>query len=166
MKTAIFTQTSLETYNAARSDRVYDEDIRSQEAYLLATRLETRSGSRAGEFHLLTARISQEVGHTALMAHLYDPQNGEPFLLIEGAINQGIMTPYRPDGLHVTHPETGSLGIIKEGYLLAHPEMPARIGQSALSCLSEGAYAPHTPAEYLDLSTGSFELHGVTLGYN
>lgn len=167
MKPAIFKQTSLETYHLAQSERVMDDHIHSNEPYLLAARLETRNGSRAGEFHLLMTRVSQEMGRVGIMAHLYDPSNEEPFLLIEGSSHQGMITPSRENGLHVTHPETGSLGIIKEGYLLAHPEIPARVGRSALHSLSESAYASRaTGGEYLDLSTGSFEFHGVTLGYN
>lgn len=166
MNPAIFTQTSIETYNTARADRVNDEDIRSQESYLFAAQLETREGSRAGEFHLLASRVLRESGRLALMAQLYDPANDEPFLLVEGGVNQGIITPYRANGLHVTHPETGSLGIIREGYLLAHPEAQAKIGRSALDSLSESAHAHTSRDEYLDLSTGSFELRGVLLGYN
>ncbi len=168
MSQPIFNRVSLETYKQAQSERVHEEDLRSNEQYLMAAQLESREGLNAAEFHFQTARIQTEVGRTGLIGYLFNPNNEEPFLLLEGDVTGGIVTPYRENGLHVSHPETGSLGLLREGFLLAHPNIPANLGAAALHTLTARAERTEDPLprEYVDTTTAAFALQGIHLGYN
>lgn len=165
MKHPIFTPISQENYQNRQADRILDDYIKQEELYLLMAQLEGNRMAPAGEFSLIATRLAPEMGRLSLIANLYDNEKQETFITLEGSIEQGILTPYREGGVHITHPETGSLGILREGYLLAHPQAPARLGQSALSSLYESA-SPNEQQEYTDLSTAAFELQGIYKGYN
>ncbi|UTX51144.1 hypothetical protein KI440_02970 [Candidatus Saccharibacteria bacterium TM7i] len=165
MKHSIFTPISQESYQNRQSDRILNDSIKQDELYLFMARLEGSRLIAAGEFSLLTTRLAPEMGRLSLIGSLYDDVKQEPFLTLEGSVEQGILTPYRSGGVHVTHPETGSLGLLREGYLIAHPQAQARLGQSALTSLYESV-ALDEPREYTDLSTAAFELQGIYRGYN
>ena len=163
-----FTGIPLETYTEELPLRVASDAIASHESYVLRALLQTARGERAGEFELRTQSFQREIGHASLIACLWDPAENDSFMVLENSVNEGILTPYGRASAHITHPESGSLGMFKEGYLLEHPKVPAELGSQALRSLTEGATRSDTDTlrEYLDTRTSAFERQGILLGYN
>jgi hypothetical protein len=153
---------SLESYAADQSDRVKAEDIHQNDAYLFRALLERRSGVAAGEFLAIATSVQQTMGRTALATSLFESgESSAPLLVFNSSVEDNFLEPERQN-INVTHPRTGSIGILKEGYLLSDPRVPSRIGRASFQLLDSDVYP--IADEYIDLRTNPLEP--VRLGYN